>query len=191
MGKSAGKCISFIATGTLLTSLAVVERREPFHIEQRQYEKPAELTIENAYATPTVKILSDLFGSDLAVVGGKRVILVSIPESQPVLKSIAVEEKMSVQAIQARLQVLKDSASQLDKTILENAAKDALLGRASDLLSDVETLLLPYALKASNPAHAAMWFEIAEFQLGQAEQRLKYAQAMIVKYGANLQAVGA
>jgi hypothetical protein len=35
-----------------------------------------------------------------------------------------------------------------------------------------------------------MWFEMAEFQLVQAERQLTHAQEMVAKYGANLQAIG-
>jgi hypothetical protein len=95
-----------------------------------------------------------------------------------------------VQAIQDRLQMLKDSAAKLDKTLVDKRAKDFLLRPASNSLSDVETVLLPHAIKAPNPAHANMWFEMADFQLGQAEKQLKHAQDMVVKYGADLQVIG-
>jgi hypothetical protein len=97
---------------------------------------------------------------------------------------------MTAQAIQDRLQTLKDSAAQLDKTIVEKRANYYLLRPASNLLSDVETILLPHALEAPNPAHASMWFEMAEFQLEQAEKQLEHAQDMVAKYGANLEAIG-
>jgi hypothetical protein len=35
-----------------------------------------------------------------------------------------------------------------------------------------------------------MWFEMAEFQLAQAEKQLRHAQDMVAKYGTNLQMVG-
>jgi hypothetical protein len=38
------KSVPIILTGALLTGLAVIEEREPYHIEQRQYEEPSTLT---------------------------------------------------------------------------------------------------------------------------------------------------
>ncbi len=93
-------------------------------------------------------------------------------------------------AIQSRLEKLKTVVAELDKTIVDKKAKDFLLRPAANAFSDVEILLLPHGLKATNPAHASMWFEIAEFELRQAEERLKYAQGMVAKYAANLQAIG-
>jgi hypothetical protein len=95
-----------------------------------------------------------------------------------------------VQVIQSKLVTLKSMASQLDKTLVDKTAKDFLLRPASNSLSDVESLLLPHGVKAPNPAHASMWFEMAEFQLAQAEKQLRHAQDMVAKYGTNLQMVG-
>jgi hypothetical protein len=96
----------------------------------------------------------------------------------------------NVQAIQVRLQMLVDSTAKLDKTISDKSAKDFLLTPAFNALRDVETFLLPHAIKAPNPVSAAMWFEVVEFQLGLTETLLKHAQDMVAKYGANLQTIG-
>lgn len=93
-------------------------------------------------------------------------------------------------AIQIKRQKLKDWAIQLDKTILDKAATDSLLRPAWNSLRDVENLLLPSALRASSPAHASMWFEMADFQLGQAEKQLQHAEDMVAKYGESLQVIG-
>ena len=55
-----------IITGALLSGMAVVEGREPSHIEQRQYEEPSKLTYEIAVstATATVMTVSSTFGWD-------------------------------------------------------------------------------------------------------------------------------
>jgi hypothetical protein len=95
-----------------------------------------------------------------------------------------------VQVIQSKLVTLKSMASQLDKTLVDKTAKEFLLRPAGNTLSDVERLLLPHGLKALNPAHASMWFEMAEFQLVQAERQLTHTQEMVATYGANLQAIG-
>ena len=95
-----------------------------------------------------------------------------------------------VQVIQSKIVTLKSMASQLDKTLVDKTAKEFLLRPAASTLNDVERLRLPHGLKALNPAHASMWFEMAEFQLVQAERQLTHAQEMVAKYGANLQAIG-
>jgi hypothetical protein len=92
-------------------------------------------------------------------------------------------------AIQSRLGKLKALVAELDKTIVDKKAKDILLRPASNAFSDVEISYLPHGLKATNPAHASMWFELAEFELRQAGERLKNAQDMVAKYGVNLQAI--
>jgi hypothetical protein len=99
-------------------------------------------------------------------------------------------EMADTKAIQSRLGTLKNSLSQLNKTLVDNRAKGYLLRPASNSLSDVETFLLPRALKATNPAYLSMWREMADFELRKAEERLKYAQDMVSKYGENLQAIG-
>ena len=91
-----------------------------------------------------------------------------------------------VQVIQSWLETLKSLVSQLDKTIEDKKVKEYLLRPSSN---DVEFLLL-HGLEAPDRAHASMWFEMAEFQLGQAEKQLKHAQDMVAKYGANLEVIG-
>jgi hypothetical protein len=45
------KSAPIIITGALLSGLAVVEEREPYHIEQRQYQEPSKLTYEISLST--------------------------------------------------------------------------------------------------------------------------------------------
>ena len=97
--------------------------------------------------------------------------------------------KNKIQMIEGRLGPLKDLLSQLDAMLINPTAKRYLLRPAYSALSDVENFLLPRSLKAPNPAYTAMWLAMAEFELTKAEERLKYAQDMIAKYGANLQAI--
>jgi hypothetical protein len=93
-------------------------------------------------------------------------------------------------AIQTRLESLKKLYSQMEKTIIaDKTTKDYLLRSASNSLGDVERYLIPQAEKA-NPNSAAMWLGIAEFELSQAEARLKYAQNLVSTYGPKLQAIG-
>ncbi len=93
------------------------------------------------------------------------------------------------QAIQSRHKLAEDLSAELKQKIKDQNARDYLLRPALNSLRDVETTLLPNALKAS-AAYASMWFEMAEFQLTRAEKQLKHAQDMIAKYGADGAAVG-
>ena len=86
------------------------------------------------------------------------------------------------QAIQSRHKRAEDLSVKLTQKIRDKNARDYLLCPALNSLRDVETTLLPNALK-SNAAYASMWFEMAEFQLTRAERQLKHAQDMISKYG--------
>ena len=94
-----------------------------------------------------------------------------------------------VQVIQSWLETLKSLVSQLDKTIEDKKAKEYLLRPVSNSMIDVE-FLLSHGFEAPNRAQASMWFEMAEFQVGQAEKQLKHAQDMVAKYGANLEVIG-
>jgi hypothetical protein len=80
-----------------------------------------------------------------------------------------IEER--AQAIQSRHKWAENLSAELKQTIKNKSARDHLLVPALNSLRDVETVLLPQALKAS-PAYASMWFEIAEFQLTRAEKQL-------------------
>jgi hypothetical protein len=93
------------------------------------------------------------------------------------------------QAIQSRHKRAEDLSVEIRQKLKDKRAIDHLLRPALNSLRDVETTLLPNALKAS-PAYASMWFEMAEFQLTRAEKQLKHAQDMIAKYGADVAAVG-
>jgi hypothetical protein len=92
------------------------------------------------------------------------------------------------QAIQSRHKRTEDLSIELRQKIKDKSARDYLLRPALNSLRDVETILLPNALKAS-PAYASMWFEMAEFQVTRAEKQLKHAEDMISKYGADVAAV--
>jgi hypothetical protein len=95
-----------------------------------------------------------------------------------------------VQLIQRELETLKSLLSLLTEKLKSKKAKDVLLRSASNSLSDVETILLPYALNTLNQNHEAMWLEAAGFELDIAERRLKYADDAISKYGENLEVIG-
>jgi hypothetical protein len=93
------------------------------------------------------------------------------------------------QAIQSRHKWAEDLSAEVRQKIKDKKSRDYLLRPALNSLRDVETILLPNALKAG-PAYASMWFEMAEFQLTRAEKQLKHAEDMIAKYGADVATVG-
>ncbi len=67
MRNRGGKSAPLIITGALLSGFAVVEGREPYHIELRQYQEPSKLTYEIASSTATFvtgTILIDPFDRD-------------------------------------------------------------------------------------------------------------------------------
>jgi hypothetical protein len=92
------------------------------------------------------------------------------------------------QAIESRHKLAENLSDELRQMIKNKTARNHLLLPALNSLRDVETILLPQALKAS-PAYASMWFEMAEFQLTRAEKQLKHAQDIISKYGAGVAAI--
>jgi len=81
-------------------------------------------------------------------------------------------------------------AASLKAAIVDPEASELLLQAPLDRLADVKTILLPNALKASSPAEAAKWFDVAEFELGVARKQLLRAQELLTKYGPNLQLLG-
>jgi len=95
-----------------------------------------------------------------------------------------------VQQIQGELERLSTLLSLLEQAIQSQKAKDVLLRSASNSLSGVETTLLPYALNSLNPTAESMWLDAVKFELGLAEQRIKYAHDAIQKYGENLEMIG-
>jgi hypothetical protein len=89
------------------------------------------------------------------------------------------------EGIQKTLNELKNAISSLDKTISSDDTKDFLLYSAQTSLHDVEHFLLPQGLKAASP-NAAMWLDVADFQLRFVYKTLLHTQDLITKYGPNL-----
>jgi hypothetical protein len=96
---------------------------------------------------------------------------------------------MKSEAIQGTIRALRDSAAQLDVRIIEPRTKEYLLRPALNALRDVETFLLPNALKAGNGSRAAMWFTMVDFQLAQAERQIGLAKDLVSNYGTSLQLI--
>jgi hypothetical protein len=94
----------------------------------------------------------------------------------------------SAQVIESKVTALRQLAVQLDQTVKNQAAKDYLVGRATDLLDDVEAALRHG--KSKDSTHPWMWFYMADFSLVEAERRLKHAQDMVARFGADLEAIG-
>jgi hypothetical protein len=94
---------------------------------------------------------------------------------------------VDTQAMQNRIQTLKNSVSHMNKTIAEKQTKNIFLRPISHPADDAEIALsegLQY------PALAAMFFRAAEHDLGEAERRLKYRQEMVAAYGLDLAEIG-
>jgi hypothetical protein len=94
-----------------------------------------------------------------------------------------------VQEIQKKLTELKKFLSHVENTIEDNDAKDFLLHSARNSLSDVETYLLPQALK-THSADASVWFRAVEIQLQWAEKELKHAEDIVLRYGPTVPVLG-
>jgi hypothetical protein len=94
-----------------------------------------------------------------------------------------------VEAIESRVRKAKDLTASLHETIVNKEAKEFLLRFVSNGLTDIETLLLPYASKASTPYYAAHWLEAAEHRLHDAEDGLKRAQKVIEMFGPDFQVI--
>jgi hypothetical protein len=62
-----------------------------------------------------------------------------------------------VQFIQHELQTLKSLLSLLMEQLKSRKAKDILLGSTSNSLSDVETIVLPYAINTLNRNDESVW----------------------------------
>jgi hypothetical protein len=96
---------------------------------------------------------------------------------------------MKSEAIQGTIKALRDSAAQLEARIIEARTKEYLLRPALNALRDVETFLLPNALKAENGSRAAMWFTMVDSQLAQAERQIELVKEMVASYGTSLQLI--
>jgi hypothetical protein len=94
----------------------------------------------------------------------------------------------SAQVVESQLIALKQLAAQLDQTLKNQAVKDYFVRRATDLLDDVEVAL--HHGKSKDSTHPWLWFYMADFSLVEAERRLKHAQEMVAKFGADLEAIG-
>src|SRR5579862_3980225 len=88
-----------------------------------------------------------------------------------------------VQLIENRLDLLKSVISRLNQAFLDKRIKDFLVSSGLRRVSVVEGSLLPHGLKAPTPAKASALFEMAEFQLTEAEMHLKYAEGIVMKHG--------
>jgi HPt (histidine-containing phosphotransfer) domain-containing protein len=94
----------------------------------------------------------------------------------------------SAQVIESQVIALKQLATQLDQTLKNQVVKNYFVRRATDLLDDVEGALRHG--KSKDSTHAWLWFYMADFSLVEAERRLKHAQDMVAKFGADLEAIG-
>ena len=91
--------------------------------------------------------------------------------------------------IRDRVQKAKQSSAQYESTITNREVSTTLLRIATNLLGDVESFLLPYALKPEHPDFSDMWFKAAEFQLAQAEEQIRQVGILVTKFGGNIEIV--
>lgn len=91
--------------------------------------------------------------------------------------------------IRVRLQKANIALAQHEASIKNKEVAATLLRLAKSLLSDVDTTILPYALQAQD-AYISKWYDIANFQLGQAEEQIRHVGDLIVKFGPDIQLIG-
>src|SRR5579862_9772096 len=91
-----------------------------------------------------------------------------------------------VQLVENKLGMLKDVIFRLNQASLDEGIKDFLVASVLRRLGVVEGVLLPHGVKAPTPAKADALFEMAEFQLAQAEIQVKYAEGIVMKNGESL-----
>jgi len=81
---------------------------------------------------------------------------------------------MTIQAMQAKLQTLRDSAGQLDTTAVDKGSKGSFSALRMDFVGRCGICLIR-GQKVPNPADAPMWLDLVELQLHIAEKHLKNA----------------
>lgn len=97
---------------------------------------------------------------------------------------------MTLEQIQSKLQVLKETASKLEAQIQGGKARRALrLDVAANWLTDVERLYIPSAQNPALPANSRMFLELAEFSLAHAEAVLIAAEKMHQDHGGSLNGI--
>ena len=95
-----------------------------------------------------------------------------------------------VKRITERTTTVRNSAESLIRTIQDQRVREFFLTPIFNALSDIESVLLPYAEKAANADAASGWYSAAEMMASIAEKQLKAAQDTVAKYGVNLRLVG-
>ncbi len=90
-----------------------------------------------------------------------------------------------------KLAGLMEQADRLDKKIVKDKSKDAvMLPHVKNLLGDVEGIVLPYSRKAALGMDASRWIEIGQFQLATVELLLKGAEDVVAKFGPDFDTAG-
>ena len=95
------------------------------------------------------------------------------------------EEK--IQGLRDRSKMLREAAATLGARIVDDRTRGYLMIPLNHALDDVDTIALPGAGKATNPR---AWLDVAEFNLREAEARLKHAEGLVSNYGTTLQLWG-
>jgi hypothetical protein len=95
-----------------------------------------------------------------------------------------------INSIRAAVEKHKQIAKDLEKTIVNEDARDFLLAPSLGYLKDLETEILPLASKASTARGRSLWLDGAEVYLRLSDAQLKRAQKLVKSYGPNLRVVG-
>jgi hypothetical protein len=90
-----------------------------------------------------------------------------------------------------KLAGLKERADRLDRTILKDKSKNAvMLPYAKNILGDVERIVLPSARKAAREVDRSRWLGMGQFQLASVEILLKGAEDTVAKFGPDFDTAG-
>jgi len=100
------------------------------------------------------------------------------------------QDDNQVESIRARAAAERATVSELNGRVSDSYIKKNMLGHATNCLDDVEHLLVPQSLKASNDRDFSMWLATAELMLQIATQQRRGVQEIIAKYGQNAQTIG-
>jgi hypothetical protein len=96
--------------------------------------------------------------------------------------------RMTIEKIVSREKVLREAAIKLSDRISNPKVKEGLrINQVFNALDDINTLLIPWAKKASSPRGEQEFLETAAFNLRESEERIKYAEKMLAHFGPNLE----
>jgi hypothetical protein len=97
-----------------------------------------------------------------------------------------------IRQIESKVKAERGEVSALDSKLTEKGAPYSKwkLRQAMSRLNEVETFLLPQALKAQTEYYAAKWLETAEYEIAAAAQTRQNVQKDSDKFGSDTVEVG-